>query len=112
MNTIEYIKACKEKLGVDTNYKLANELCIDERNLNFYSRGERVADAYACFKFGECLGIDPQIIIADIASEAEKNPKKRDYFKTFMSRCAKAVAALILTTALLNSTNEETAFAV
>lgn len=107
MNGKEYIEACKTRLKVDSNYKLAIELDIVERELNFYARGERLPSVYACFKIGECLGIDPSIVMADIASETEKNPKKRDYFKNFIACCKVAVAAVLMTAALLNSTNAE-----
>ena len=110
MNGKEYINACKERKNVTSLYKLALELEIDERELNFYARGERLPSVYACFKIGECLGIDPSIIMADIASETEKNPKKRDYFKSFIACCKVAVVAGLMTVALLASTKDEGAF--
>jgi hypothetical protein len=109
MNGREYLEACKSKLKVNSNYKLAIELEISESELNFYARGQRLPSVYACFKFAECLGLDPAIIIADIASESEKNAKKRNYFKSFMSTCTKAVAGILLITALLNTTTDERA---
>lgn len=96
MNSAEYIEKCKEKLNCGSYYRLAQMLEIDEREITFYRNGQRTASSYAAFKFAECLGIDPAIVIADIGSEMEKNPKKRDYFKSFMSRCAKTLAVLVL----------------
>jgi len=104
MNGREYIEACKTRLNVNSNYKLAIELDIAERDINFYTRGQRLPSVYACFKIAECLGLDPAIIIADIASESEKNAKKRNYFKAFMSTCRKAVTGILLITALWNTT--------
>ena len=109
MNGKEYIDACKTKLKVDSYYKLAIELDLRESDLTFYRHGSRLPSVYACFKFAECLGLDPAIIIADIASESEKNPKKRNYFKAFMSTCKKAVAGILLITALWNTTTENRA---
>lgn len=110
MNGKEYLEACKKKLNIDTNYKLALHLEIAESDLHFYSRGTRLPSVYACFKIGECLGIDPSIIMADIASETEKNPIKRDFFKSFIASCKVAVAGVLIITALMSSTNEESAF--
>lgn len=107
MNGKEYIEACKKKLNLDTDYKLALHLEISQSDMNFYSRGTRLPSVYACFKIGECLGIDPSIIMADIASETEKNPHKRDFFKSFIASCKMAVAGLFIMTALLNSTTDE-----
>ncbi len=109
MNGKEYVKACKEKLNLDTDYKLALHLEISQSDMNFYARGERLPSVYACFKIGECLGIDPSIIMADIASESEKNPKKRDYFKNFISSCKMAVAVGLAIAVLWSSTTEERA---
>jgi hypothetical protein len=100
MNGPEYIKACKAKLNLDTDYKLALYLEISQSDLNFYARGQRLPGVYACFKIGECLGIEPSLIMADIASETEKNPVKRAYFKSFMS-CLKADKQLLTLTALM-----------
>jgi hypothetical protein len=110
MNGKEYIEACKTRLKLDSYYKLAIELDIAESDIHFYAKGKRLPSAYACFKMGECLGIDPSIIIADIASETEKNPKKRDFFKSFIACCKVAAAGVLLMTALFTSTTDEGAF--
>jgi hypothetical protein len=107
MNGKEYIEACKDRLKVNSLYKLAIELDIAERDINFYARGDRLPSVYACFKIGECLGIDPSIIMADIASETEKNPKKRDFFKNFIACCKVAVAAGLMISALWSSTGAD-----
>jgi hypothetical protein len=100
MNGQEYIEACKNKLQLDSYYKLSNELNIRESDLTFYRQGKRLPSVYACFKIGECLGIEPSLVMADIASETEKNPVKRAYFKSFMS-CLKADKHLLTLTALM-----------
>ena len=112
MNSAEYVEACKKKLNSISYYELARKLDISDSELAFYRHGQRTASAYACFKFGEALGVEPSLIIADIASECEKNPMKRDFFKGFIGRCLKAVTALILTTALMHTANDEKSFAV
>jgi transcriptional regulator with XRE-family HTH domain len=104
MNGKEYIEKCKKAKNAISNYELAKMLDIEQSEMTFYARGERLPSVYACFKFAECLGIDPAEIIADIASETEKNPKKRAFFKGFMVTCMKAVAGMLLTAALLNTT--------
>lgn len=112
MNGKEYVELCKKKLKVESYYRLALELEISESDLLFYRRGNRVPSIYACFKFAECLGLDPATVIADIASETEKNPAKRNYFKSFIAGLKVAVASLAIMTALWNSTSDETAYAV
>ena len=87
MNGSEYIEKCKEKTKAKSYYQLAIELDIRESDLTFYRNKQRIPSIYACFRFAECLSISPSIIIADIASETEKNIKKRNYFKSFMLAC-------------------------
>ena len=99
MKGTEYVQACKDKLHTKSYYELANLLDIKETDLNFYKRGERLPSIYACFRFAECLSISPSIIIADIASETEKNIHKRNYFKSFMLACQKVGIVKVLTIA-------------
>lgn len=94
MNGKEYLKLCKTRLNVDTNYQLAKKLDIPQSEMTFYARGERVPSLYACYKIAGCLSIDPAIIMADIASETEKNPEKREFFKSFMSTCKKTASGM------------------
>lgn len=112
MNSREYVEACKLKLGCKSYYRLAQLLEIAEQEIAFYRNDKRVASPYAAFKFAECLELDPAIVVADIASEAEKNPKKRGYFKDFMSRCAKTLVALILVGGFMHGEGAEGTFAV
>lgn len=99
MNGSEYVQKCKERTKAKSYYELANLLDISETDLNYFKRGERLPSVYACFKFAECLSISPSIIIADIASETEKNSRKRDYFKSFMLACRKVGTNKLLTIA-------------
>lgn len=87
MTGAEYVEACKQRTKAKSYYQLAIELDISEQELSFYRHGQRLPSLYACFKFAECLGVSPSIIMADIASETEKNSRKRDYFKSFMLAC-------------------------
>lgn len=96
MNGIEYINKCKEKTKAKSLYQLAIELDIREQDINYYAKGTRLPSVYACFRFAECLGISPSIIMADIASETEKNVKKRNYFKSFISACQRVGKGTVL----------------
>ena len=87
MTGAEYVEACKQRTKAKSYYQLAIDLDISEQELSFYRHGQRLPSLYACFKFAECLGVSPSIIMADIASETEKNSRKRDYFKSFMLAC-------------------------
>ena len=87
MTGAEYVERCKESTKAKSYYQLALILEIREQDISYYRKGERLPSIYACFRFAECLGLSPSIIMADIASETEKDIKKRDYFKSFMLAC-------------------------
>ena len=96
MNGAEYVEKCKERTKAKSYYQLALILEIREQDISYYRKGERLPSVYACFKFAECLGLSPSIIMADIASETEKDIKKRDYFKSFMWACQKVGTSKLL----------------
>jgi hypothetical protein len=108
----EYLQACMIKLNVDNWYQLAKALDIKPQDVGFYMRGERRVSVYACFKVGVCLGIEPSIIIADIESECEKNPKKRHFFKCFLECMRNTVLVLVLSVSVLFTFQNERAFFV
>lgn len=85
METIDYIKACKEKLGIESNYALAKETGIPESRLSEYMRGKRAPDEFACFKFAEILGLSPAQVIAEVQARSAKSETKRLYFQRFFS---------------------------
>ena len=96
MTGAEYVERCKERVKAKSYYQLALILEIREQDISYYRKGERLPSIYACFKFAECLGLSPSIIMADIASETEKDIKKRDYFKSFMLACQRVGKTNIL----------------
>lgn len=75
-----YIQQCREKAGVETNYKLSKILGIDERLLNLYEKCERMPDVYACFVISRYLGMDTEKLIIEVEAKTEKNELKRLYF--------------------------------
>ncbi len=100
MDAVCYLDECKAKLGVGTNYALAKALNINQSRIGEYYKGKTIPDDYACFKFAECLEIDPAIVIAEIRASSEKNPEKREYFRAFRGACGKAAAGIMLALAL------------
>jgi transcriptional regulator with XRE-family HTH domain len=80
MKIKNYIEQCKNKAGIKTNKKLGAILEIDERKLNFYEKGERIADEESCFKIANYLNLDEGLVIAEIRAEGEKDELKKKYF--------------------------------
>jgi len=85
MTVIEYIEACKIKLDVSSSYALSRELDIPENYISDFYKGKRVPDELVCFKFADCLGLSPTLVIAEINAQNEKKPDKALFFKHFLT---------------------------
>lgn len=85
MATAEIMDKCKEKLGIDTDYKLSKVMDISNARLSDYRKGTRVPDEYACFRFAEILGESPSALIARVQAENTKSESKRLFFKSFLT---------------------------
>lgn len=100
----ELLLECKIKLGIQTDYKLAQMLKIHRGLVSDYMNGKRVPDAYACVRIALALKRDPAEIIAEIEAETEKNPERKAFWADFLQHVKKAgrfgMLALIFTTSL------------
>lgn len=88
-NSIELLKACKQALGVETDYKLAKALDVHRSLVSAYMAGTRIPDVYAAFRIAEILGRDPVEIIAQIEAERAKSEKRKGYWNLFWQRATK-----------------------
>lgn len=89
----ELLLECKIKLGVKTDYKLAQALQIDRARISDYMAEKRTPDAFACVQMALILQRDPAEIIAIIESESEKNEKRKTFWLDFLRRVEKASRA-------------------
>jgi len=107
----ELLLECKIKLGVKTDYKLAQALEIHRGILSDYMSGKRTPDAYACVRIALILNKNPTEVIAIVENESEKNAQRKAFWADFLSH-AKAAAqvgmlVLIFTMSALQSVNHE-----
>jgi len=86
----ELLLECKVKLGIKTDYKLAQALKIDRGIVSGYMSGKRVPDAYACVQMALILKRDPAEIIAIVESESEKNEKRKAFWVDFLQHVRQA----------------------
>lgn len=89
----ELLIECKIRLGVKTDYKLAQALQIHRGIVSDYMSGKRVPDAFACVQMALVLQRDPAEIIAIVESESEKNEKRRTFWLDFLQRVRQASRA-------------------
>lgn len=79
MKTQEYLAACKEKLNITTDYKLAKALGVQQSLVTKYLRGQVVPGPLVAYRVAEILGDQPFAVMADFEAErAEKMGKADD----------------------------------
>lgn len=86
----ELLLECKIKIGVKTDYKLAQALKIHSGLVSDYMSGKRNPDAYACMQIGLVLKRDPLLVLAEIEAETEKNEARRLFWQDFLLQVRQA----------------------
>lgn len=99
----ELLLECKIKLGVKTDYKLAQALDIPTGIMSDLLSGKRTPDAYTCVRMALILERDPSEVLAEVKADTEKNEKRRAFWRDFLQR-AKQAARLGTLTLLFTAT--------
>lgn len=94
MKANELLEAVKAREGITSNYRLAKVLDIPENRINDYAHGRAHPDEYAATKIALALELDPISVIAELKAESEKDEKKREFWRNFLTRAALVVASL------------------
>jgi hypothetical protein len=95
----ELLLECKVKLGIQSDYKLAQALELHTARISAYMNGEETPDAYPCDRKALVLEKDPPDLIAELKAEPEKNEKRREFWRNCLARAKQA--ATLGTLALL-----------
>ena len=77
MNTLEYMAACKERLGITSDYALAKKLGLSQTGLSNYRTGRSRMDDDVALKVSEILGIAPIVVIAHANAERAKTAEQK-----------------------------------
>jgi len=88
--TRQYLDEAKEKLGLNSNYKMARWLGVTDTAMSQYKTGIRTIDDYTAVKIAEALGVAPLEIIAVANMEREKTDEKRDFWRRYATGCLSA----------------------
>lgn len=101
MTPAEYLEAAKAALNLPSDYAIAKAMGIDGGRLLKLKRGTRPMDEAEAIWIATTIQADPAQVMADLAEQREKNPKKKDFLKGFMKRAA-ALAAICCTLGLIS----------
>jgi len=96
MTPSEYLDQIKAKIGVESDYALAHTLDIPKQRISAWRASSAWPDAYACARIAVTLNLNPQDVIADIESQREKNPKRAEFWRSFVLEHQRKAAAWML----------------
>lgn len=89
MTTQEYIDAAMKKTGSTSYYQLAKAIGISQSRISDYRKKRIRPDEYACTRLAVALGLDPVVVIGDIAIEFEKSAERREWWQGFLARAGR-----------------------
>jgi transcriptional regulator with XRE-family HTH domain len=77
MNTLEYLTACKERLGIESDYALAKALGVAQTTVSSYRIGRSRIDDNVALSIASILEIEPIVVIAHANAERAKTKEQK-----------------------------------
>jgi len=77
MDTLEYLAACKTRLGIESDYALAKALGISQQAVSSYRAGNSKINDDVALTVAEILGINPLQVIAAANAERAKTEEQK-----------------------------------
>ena len=77
MNTLDYLAACKKRLGIESDYALAKALGVTQSAVSSYRIGRSSINDDVALRVSEILQIHPLQVIAAANAERAKTPESR-----------------------------------
>jgi hypothetical protein len=109
MTPAEYLDAAKARLCLSSDYELCKKLDVPRGHLPAMRRGERAIPPHLALSLAVTLELDPAQVVFDLEAQREKNEKRRELYRSFLSGARKVgktilagIAALTICAGLLN----------
>ncbi len=96
MNTLEYLDACKERLGITSDYALAKALRVGQPTVIGYRSGRSTFNDDTALSVAEILGVHPLQVIATANAERAKTPEQRARWSGVMEKFSASFLNLLL----------------
>lgn len=77
MDTLEYLAACKKRLGIESDYALAKALGVSQTGISNYRTGRSRIDDNVALTIAQILGVNPLVVIAQANAERARTPELR-----------------------------------
>lgn len=96
MNTLEYLDAVKAKLGIESDYALAQRLGITRSSVSVFTRGKGIFGDDVALTVAQILDLNPLVVIAQANAERSNNPEMRDRWLNVMEKFSASFNNLLL----------------
>jgi plasmid maintenance system antidote protein VapI len=80
----ELLLECKIKLGVQTDYKLAQAIGINRGRVSDAMKGKWHLDPFTVVRMALILQRDPAELLAEIELDSEKNQDRQEFWRGFI----------------------------
>lgn len=77
MNTLEYLAACKTRLGIESDYALAKALGVTQQAVSSYRSGNSKINDDVALRVAEILHLHPLQVIAAANAERAKTEEAK-----------------------------------
>lgn len=77
MNTLEYLAACKARLGIESDYALAKALGVTQQAVSSYRAGNSKINDDVALRVAEILQLHPLQVIAAANAERAKTDEQK-----------------------------------
>jgi len=81
MKPSEWLDKVKIKENIESDYRLAKMIGIEQSGLSNIRRRDSGMDNYTAIRIAEMLEIDRMIVIIDMEKQKAKNKKKIEYWE-------------------------------
>jgi len=81
MKPSEWLDKVKKKENIESDYRLAKIIGIEQSGLSNIRRRDSGMDNYTAIRIAEMLEIDRMIVIIDMEKQKAKNKKKIEYWE-------------------------------
>jgi transcriptional regulator with XRE-family HTH domain len=98
MNTLDYLAACKARLGITSDYALAKALRVTQPTISSYRAGRSRIDDDVALSIAEILNVHPLQVIATANAERAKTPEQRARWSGVMEKFSASFLNLLLGT--------------
>lgn len=86
MKTLEYLAACKKRLGIESDYALAKALGVAQSSVSNYRIGRSRIDDEVALTIAEILQVNPMQVIAAANAERAKTPEQKARWTGLMEK--------------------------